>query len=212
MPVEISDQSEYYRRIAKEFLQRRGAPFFLSPKDMAVIAGWEARRVPLAAVLEGVDRAFERSKSRARGTRGISLTLCEREVERALEQHRDRSAGRRGSDGPRADKQERARREVERALRESSPEDADLADLYGAALKALSSAPPDEEALDRIETSIESLLYDRATSEDTAHAVRLSRRDLPDGKPEEVESLSRTRVVKAMRKAGRVPYVSLFYY
>ena len=65
MPVEISDQSEYYRRIAKEFLQRRGAPFFLSPRDMAVIAGWEARRVPLAAVLEGIDRAFERSKSRA---------------------------------------------------------------------------------------------------------------------------------------------------
>lgn len=212
MPIEDSGQSEYYRTIAREFLKRRGAPFFLSPRDMAAIAGWEASGVPLETVLEGIARTFDGIMERARGTRGLSLALCEREVGRALQQHRDRSAGRRKADAPRPGKREQARREVERALRDLSRNDADLSRLFEAALEAISAENPDEEVLEKIEASVERLLYDRASPEEKARSVREARKELPGGGLEEVESASRTRVVKTMRKKGKIPYVSLFYY
>lgn len=212
MHSEDRDQSEYYRTIAGEFLKRRGAPLILSPRDMAAIAGWEARRVPLKAVLLGIDRTFEGLRKRGRGNRGGSLALCEREVGRAMEQHQDRSAGGRRAGPTRPAKQERARREVERALCDLSPDDAQLSRLYRTALEALTVKDPEEEALERIEASIEHLLYDRAAPEEKARSVRQARKELPGGGPGEVESLSRTRIVKAMRKKGKVPYVSLYYY
>ena len=49
-------QSGYYREIARAFLGRRGWPLLLSPKDQAAIAAWEADRVPLPVVLEGIGR------------------------------------------------------------------------------------------------------------------------------------------------------------
>jgi len=86
-------QSGYYQTIAREFLRRRGAPLLLSPRDQAVIAAWEEKRVPLDVVLEGIGRTFDGLRIKGRGSRGVSLLFCERQVEAALAQHRDRSAG-----------------------------------------------------------------------------------------------------------------------
>ena len=212
MSTDDRGQSAYYRTIAREFLARKGSGFFLSPRDLDAIAGWEDRGIPLRVVLEGIERTFERSKQQGRGTRTLSLALCDREVGRAMDQHRDRSAGRRPGAPPGAGKRDKARREVERAFLAASPGDPALSRLLGEALTSLSAEAPDEDALDRIEASIEDLLYDRAAPEDKARSLREAGRDHRGQSAEDIEAASRTRIVKAMRKKHRVPYVSLFYY
>ncbi len=212
MNTDDRNQSAYYRTIAREFLSRKGRGFFISPRDLEVIAGWEARGIPLRVVLEGIERTFEKSKKQGVGTRTLSLARCDREVGRALDQHRDRSAGRRARATPGAGKRDRARREVEQAFLTASSGDPALSRLLGEALTGLSAEAPDEEALERIEASIEDLLYDRASPEDRARSLREAGRDHRGQSAEDIEAAARTRVVKAMRKKLRVPYVSLFYY
>src|SRR5512135_639186 len=113
-----SAQSGYYQEIARAFLKRRGGGLVLSAKDMAVIAAWEEKRVPLDAVLEGIERAFDGLKTRGRATRSVPLALCDRAVESAFAQHRERNAGRRKpvEASHRADKRDKACREIGQAL------------------------------------------------------------------------------------------------
>src|SRR5512137_174737 len=111
-------QSGYYQEIARVFLERRGGPFFLSPKDQSAIAAWEEKRIPLGVVLEGIARTFDGLTARKRGTKAVSLAFCDRQVEAAFAQHRDRAAGHRKAAGtaPRSGKVDRARREIEMAI------------------------------------------------------------------------------------------------
>lgn len=51
--------SKYFQSIALHFFKHRGAPFFLSSKELDYIAGWEKMGIPLHVVLEGIERSFE---------------------------------------------------------------------------------------------------------------------------------------------------------
>lgn len=215
MDAEDNGQSGYYRTIARAFLERRGAPFVLSPKDQAAIASWEERRIPLPAVLEGIERAHEALKARGRGSRGFSLTACERQVDAAFAQHRDRTAGARRGKAPAGsgpDKRERARREIEAALGTVAPDDAEVSALLREALAALAAPRPDDAALERIEAAVEALLWARATAGEKAAAEAGLRRERGSRRPGGLDELVRRQVVKAARAGRRIPHVSLFYY
>ena len=214
MDEDKSGQSGYYREIARAFLERRGGAFFLSPKDQAMIAAWEEKRVPLGVVLEGVARTFEGLRARKRGTRSVSLAFCERQVEAAFAQHRDRGAGRRkaAGNGPRTDKGEKARREIERAVAALPAGDAALKRLLEKALAVLSSTGPDPAALERLDEEIEETLWAEATAAERAAAEAETRKGLKGGKPAGFEDLVRRRAVMTARSGRRVPHVSLYYY
>jgi hypothetical protein len=212
MNTEDKGQSGYYQTIAREFLKRRGAPFFLSPRDQSTIAAWEEKRIPLRVVLEGIGRTFDGVKAKVRGTKGISLSFCERQVEAALAQHRDRSAGRGNVAGPRAGKKDRARREIEKGLRGLGAHDREVARLLEAALGALDAAKPDEAALERIDAGVEEVLWRRATEEEKGAAETEVREELRVRRPDELEATVRRKVVKASRGRHKIPYVSLYYY
>jgi len=212
MDTEANGQSGYYQTIAREFLKRRGAPFFLSPRDQSMIATWEAKRIPLRVVIEGIGRTFDGLKTKARGTKGISLSFCERQVEAVLAQHRDRSAGRGNVAGPRAGKKERACREVGKALHGLAANDGEVARLLEAAQGTLSAAKPDEAALERIDAEVEELLWRRATDEEKGVAETEVRKGLRVRQRDELEAMIRRQVVKAARDRLKIPYVSLYYY
>ena len=40
------DSRRYFQEIARHFLARRGAPFFLSAKDLALVEAWERPESP----------------------------------------------------------------------------------------------------------------------------------------------------------------------
>jgi len=212
MDTEDKGQSGYYQTIANELLARRGPPFFLSPRDQSTIASWESRRVPLQVVLEGIGRAFDSLKTRGRGTKGVSLAFCDRQVDAALAQHLDRSAGRGNTAGPRPGKKDRARREVEKGLRGLAPDDREMARLLEAALAALAAPKPDEAALERIDAEVEELLWGRATGPEKGAAEAEVRKGLRGRRPEGLEAMVRRQVVKESRDGRKIPHVSLYYY
>lgn len=65
----------YVLAIEKHLSSRRGAEHVLSPRDFAMARAWHAAGVPLASVLTGLDRAFERDRSIS------SLQPCRRIIE-----------------------------------------------------------------------------------------------------------------------------------
>lgn len=214
MTEEDKDRSGYYQTIARAFLARRGAPFVLSPRDQALIATWEARRIPLRVVLEAIGRTFDELRARGRAARGLPLGRCERQVDEAFAQHRDRAAGARRPAGAatKTTKAARIRQEIEKALEGPAGGEPGIAALLRQALEALAAAPPDEAALERIDGDIEELLWARATAEDKAAAEAEAGRELRGRPRAAVEAAARRLVVMTARAGRRVPHVSLFYH
>ncbi len=69
----------YYTEIEEYFWQKRGAHLLVSPLDWAIVETWQKAGIPLAAVLKGIDRAFEswsRSRRAAGGRQLKSLAYC----------------------------------------------------------------------------------------------------------------------------------------
>jgi hypothetical protein len=208
-------QSGYYQTIARAFFARRGGPFFLSPKDQAAIAAWEAKSIPLDVVLEGLGRTFDNLKTRGRATKTVSLAFCDRNVEAAFAQHLDRAAGRhRGQAAvPRTGlKEDRARREIRKAIDGLPAGDAEMRRHLQKALEALAAARADAEALERIEAEIEAALWAGATAAEKAEAETETRCALKGRKPAGLEEAVRRRVVLTARARRRVPHTALHYY
>lgn len=213
MTPDDKDRSGYYRTIARAFLERRGAPLLLSPRDQALVADWEARGIPLRIVLEAIGRAFEALRERGRGTRGVSLAFCARHVDEAFGQHRDRGAGgRAAAAAPRPDKRGRARREIEAALAGLPPDEVQTASLLREALAVLEGPGPDGSALERIDAEIEELLWSRATTAEKAAAEAEARRELRGRGTVGLPEAARRSVVRAARASRRIPYVSLHHH
>ncbi len=213
--IDDSAQSGYYRDIARAYLGRRGGPLLISPKDQAVIAAWEADRIPLGVALEGIGRAFDDLKARGRASRSTSLAFCDRAVRAAFAQHRDRAAGRRRPSAPspgRSDKRDKARREVGQALAALPAVETEMTGLLTAALGVLERETPDPEALERLDAAIEEALWAGATEPERSQAAAEARA-AHKGRPRTgLDETVKRLVVKAARARRRVPHVSLHYY
>lgn len=73
----------YFTEVEEHFQKARGSGFFLlSPLDWALIETWKNSGIPLEAVLRGIDRAFEKSRSRpSKARRQVnSLAYCAQAV------------------------------------------------------------------------------------------------------------------------------------
>ena len=72
----------YFTEIEEHFQRARGTGLFLlSPLDWALIESWKNSGVPLAAVLRGVDAAFEKWRGRKSKTQMVnSLAFCAQAV------------------------------------------------------------------------------------------------------------------------------------
>ena len=72
----------YFTEIEEHFQRTRGTSLFLlSPLDWALIESWKNADVPLAAVLRGIDSAFEQWRGRKKKTQMVnSLAFCAQAV------------------------------------------------------------------------------------------------------------------------------------
>ena len=84
----------YFTEIEERFQQRRGGILLLSTLDWALIETWKDAGIPLAAVLRGVDEAFDKYDRRPRKTRKVnSLAYCAQEVLAAAEEMNQAAIG-----------------------------------------------------------------------------------------------------------------------
>jgi len=75
-------------------LRRRGGGLLLSTLDWALIETWKDASIPLAAVLRGIDAAFDKYDQRPSKTKKInSLAYCSQEVLASAEEMKEAAVG-----------------------------------------------------------------------------------------------------------------------
>ena len=86
----------YFTEIEEHFQRRRGSLLLLSTIDWALIETWREAGIPLAAVLQGIDAAFDKydaRKNKARVRRVNGLAYCAQEVISAMEAMQEAAVG-----------------------------------------------------------------------------------------------------------------------
>ncbi|HEY6305158.1 MAG TPA: hypothetical protein VI488_01715 [Candidatus Angelobacter sp.] len=90
----VENYFNYFTEIEERYLGRRGSGLLLSTLDWALIETWKDARIPLEAVLRGIDAAFDTYDRRPSKTRKInSLTYCAQEVLSAAEDMKEAAVG-----------------------------------------------------------------------------------------------------------------------
>lgn len=206
-------RSKYFQSIALHFFKHRGAPFFLSSKELDYVARWEEMGIPLHVVLEGIERSFEIYRRKpGRKAKIQSLAFCDLQVIKAFAQDRERKVGHKKRMVERHEKRDRAKVEVERFLGKVPSQISYLKEAYSLAQKVLSQNHFDEEELERIEGKIEELLWKNSLDEEKKRVKRGIVKDYEFKEKKEIERIFRIKLVKLLRAKYKIPYISLFYY
>jgi len=217
----VDNYFNYFTEIEEHFQRARGTGTFrLSPLDWALIEVWKDAQIPLAAVLRGIDLAFEKWQTRKRGPRQVnSLAYCTQQVLDAAKQAApEKSAAKAVQESP-FSPAELARHfgSCAEKLRERFPEiAASLEDLRQA---SESGAPMDFEELERRLTVLEEKVFAGLTataSEERLLAVRRDmdaqlaahRRKMP---AEHLAMVERQFLHKKLLESAGLPRLSLFY-
>lgn len=222
----------YFTEIETRFQQRRGTLLLLSTLDWALIETWREAGVPLEAVLQGIDDAFDKYDQRAQKTAGRlrkvnGLAWCAQAVMAATEAMRDAAVG---AAKPVADPEESgfqpqriaAYLRQNAAILESQSDAAFLAlaqRLRGLADEAESELPPSTEDLETTLTALEERMFAAlmlsATEDEVVTLRAQASRELAPyrGKMSAVQLKQVTEqfVHKRLMEARGVPRLSLFY-
>jgi hypothetical protein len=96
----VENYFNYFTEIEEHFQKRRGSGLLLSTLDWALIETWKDAGVPLAAVLRGIDAAFDKYEQRRSRTQKVnSLAYCAQAVLASAEEMKEAAVG-----SPRDDK------------------------------------------------------------------------------------------------------------
>lgn len=84
----------YFTEVEEQFQRRRGTILLLSTLDWALIETWKDAGIPLAAVLRGIDAAFDHYDRKPSKSRKVnSLAYCSQEVLSAAEEMKEAAVG-----------------------------------------------------------------------------------------------------------------------
>lgn len=217
-----SNYFNYFTEIEEHFQRARGtALFLLSPLDWALIEHWKNSAVPLEAVLQGIDEAFEKWRSRKVHRRHINgLAYCAQAVAEAAKRVPSRSAAA-PSTSPFAEDEVRthlAHCIAEIGLRPEQPF-VDIAASLNALLPALADLLAKPEDLERRLTALEDKMVAAARtvqSDEDLYTLResLDRELRPfRGKmtADQIAMLERRYLDTALLERAKLPRLSLFY-
>jgi hypothetical protein len=92
----VQNYFNYFTEIEEHFQRRRGSLLLLSTIDWALIETWREAGIPLQAVFQGIDSAFDKydaRKHKARARRVNGLAYCAQEVLSAMEAMKEAAVG-----------------------------------------------------------------------------------------------------------------------
>jgi hypothetical protein len=97
----VDNYFNYFTEIEEHFLSRRRGGLLLSTLDWALIETWKDAGIPLAAVLRGIDTAFDRYEQRPSKAQKVnSLAYCSQAVLAAAEDMKEAAVGAASADSP----------------------------------------------------------------------------------------------------------------
>jgi hypothetical protein len=212
----------YFTEVEEHFQRVRGTSLFLlSPLDWALIESWKNAGVPLAAILRGIDTAFEKWRGRKSRTQMVnSLAFCAQAV---LTEARIIAAS--GETTPRKAAQPPFPAEVLRAYLASNAEAVQSAGFPEIAqtLEALAADAAehlrDLEQVEQRLTALEEKLIAWLKTAQTADQLFEARRELDAqlrpyrGKmtADQLAMLERQYLERRLLERARLPRLSLFY-
>ena len=227
------EDEEYFQVIEEYFLQKRGNPVLLSPKEWVLIGEWHTQQIPKEVVLRAIDRAFERKEGKEEKDI-FALSYCKRFVKSEFKKHLKSLEGKSAF----ASEVKNEAKSVPEFLQElgqllsASAEQArsegnvSLVSLLEASLatfrkEILEPFQPSsdlqrvEHQLSTIEKEIEQLLLTTISEEQMKLFKEDAMRDLKTFQ-EKVElsvyqEMLRRSLIKSARKLYRIPRLSLFY-
>jgi hypothetical protein len=229
----VNNYFNYYTEIEEYFWRKRGAHLLVSTLDWAVIESWQKAGVPLAVVLKGIDRAFEKYDAKRRGRPIKSLLYCVDAVADVAEEAKEAAAGRGPESGAPARPVAftgdeiasylRANAAAVRAAAERSAAGASFADI-AAALEALADQPATSqtsnlEDLERHLTVFEEKLLAALTQAARADELLALRREAERAlapyrrkmKAPQLAMIEKQFLEKRLFERSGVPRLSLFY-
>jgi hypothetical protein len=92
----VQNYFNYFTEIEEHFQRRRGSLLLLSTIDWALIETWREAGIPLPAVLQGIDAAFDKydaRKNKARVRKVNGLAYCAQEVISAMNKMQEAAVG-----------------------------------------------------------------------------------------------------------------------
>jgi hypothetical protein len=90
----VENYFNYFTEVEEQFQRRRGTILLLSTLDWALIETWKDAGIPLAAVLRGIDAAFDHYDRKPAKSRKVnSLAYCSQEVLSAAEEMKEAAVG-----------------------------------------------------------------------------------------------------------------------
>jgi len=206
-------RSQYFQAIARYFFAQRGAPFWLSSKELDLIARWEKAGIPLKVVLEGMKRAFQKARARQKTRVYLhSLLYCDFEVNTSFEQFKERRVGGRQVKQPQKIKKDRARAAIDKFIKSLPSSLGFLQDIYSQVRDVLCQKTNPEEELEHLEEQIEELLVEHAAPEEKEMIRTLIKKEYDFINEQQFNLMWRIKLVKYLREKYKVPYVSLYYY
>lgn len=146
VPEPLEDEASYGTRVEDAFIEERGTPFFLVPKDWQLIRGWREGGVPSDTVIRAVRGAFEKKRARGDVSKISSLSYCANAVEVLWEMER---RGLVGAHGPRP--------APESAPFDGAPRLRELAEALGEAEKAVPSEADTSSAVESLRAAREAV-------------------------------------------------------
>jgi hypothetical protein len=228
----------YFTEIEERFQQRRGSLLMLSTLDWALIETWRESGVPLEAVLNGIDNAFNKHDAKAlRSGRRMhkvnGLAWCAQSVMEAVEQAMEASIG--ASSIPRTNTPESGFEtyRISQYLEQNAsvieaavlvpPADAAAAEVSGR-LRTLAAGLPSEptrslEELDRtlcvLEEKMFAALLTSASEEELVALREQAARELAPyrGRMQavQIKQVQQQFLQKRLFEASKLPRLSLFY-
>jgi hypothetical protein len=218
-----SNYFNYFTEIEDHFQRARGTGLFLlSPLDWALIESWKNSGVPLESVLQGIDAAFEKWRSRKNRLRLVnSLAYCSQAVMEAAQRAPSRTSGRAAAAAPFVEEEIRAhlqraagqlRDRPQQPFREiASSLDAIAAD----AARHLTNLEDLERRLSALEDKMVSAARTLQTDDDLYSIRESLDRELRPyrGKmtAEQLAMLERRYLDTAILERAKLPRLSLFY-
>lgn len=202
----------YFQSVSRFFCELRGAPFFISSKEVENIREWYKMGIPLHVVREGIKDSFVTHRKRP-GRKGkiLSLAFCHPFVMRAFEAFKERKVGRRIKSFDKGKKREELKEMVKNFL-DSCPRDyPDLREIFIGVLKHICENT-DEDFLEELENDVETLLIKMASKAERELIRKEVIAEFGRKNEKEQDRILEMKLIKYMREKYEIPHISLYYY
>jgi len=212
MKRDDEETGRYFQAISRFFCEQRGAPFFLSSKEVENIKEWKNMGIPLQIVLEGIKDCFVTHRGKpGRKSKILSLAFCHPYVLRSFGIYKERKVGGQRIPFPKKDKQKKLKIAVEQFLASCPQSFTDIRKIFSRVLRLISQNI-DEELLEELEKEVEVLVVGMASEAEKEQIRKEVEAEFGESNLQEQSRIRELKLIKHIRKKYMIPHISLYYY